>query len=53
MYRRQTGWQLEQYTGHQTMAFPEFGLTIALDDLYSDILARLAEVRRKRKQGER
>jgi Uma2 family endonuclease len=53
VYRRQTGWQLEQYTGHQTMAFPEFGLTIALDDLYSDILALLAEVRRKRQQAER
>ena len=53
VYRRQTGWQLEQYTGHQTMAFPAFGLSIALDDLYTDILARLAEVRRKRKQAER
>ena len=35
----------------QTMPFPEFGITIDLDDLYTDILALMDEIRRQRKQG--
>ena len=53
VYRRATGWQLEQYTGQQTMSFPEFGLSITLPDLYAEILALMDEIRRKRKEDQR
>jgi hypothetical protein len=36
-------WRLEQYTDQQLVALPEFGLSISLDDLYTDILASVAE----------
>jgi hypothetical protein len=43
VYRRSTSWQLEQYTDQQILPFPEFGCSISLDDLYTDILASVAE----------
>jgi Putative restriction endonuclease len=43
VYRRSTSWQLEQYMEQQVIPFPEFGLSLSLDDLYTDILASVAE----------
>jgi len=46
VYRRSTSWQLEQYTDQQILLFPEFECSISLDDLYTDILASVAEALR-------
>jgi len=52
VYRRETSWQEEHYIDHQVMPLPEFGLSIALDDLYVDILKRIAEALRRQKEGQ-
>jgi Uma2 family endonuclease len=52
VYRRSTSWQLEQYTEQQAIAFPEFGLSISLDDLYTDILASVAEALKEQAEGQ-
>ena len=50
-YRRSSGWQAEQYVEQQVLPLPEFGMNIALDDLYTDILADLEnEIRNQMEQ---
>ena len=45
-------WELVRYIDHQIMPLPEFGLSIALDDLYVDILKRIAEALRRQTEGQ-